>query len=127
MKFIANMMRGRADPRIRRSGRSSLSGSDRLTRGLGWFSIALGVAELVAVERIAAVGMPSKKAVLRGYGVREICSGILCLSVDKKAGLMSRIAGDGLDVATLSRGLHRLNPKRGNVVLAISVVSGEFR
>jgi hypothetical protein len=38
---------------------------------------------------------------VRAYGAREIGSGILSLSVDRQTGLWSRVAGDGLDVATL--------------------------
>jgi hypothetical protein len=125
MNVIANMMRTGNDPRIRRSGRSSLSASDRLARNLGWFSLALGLTEVVAGGRIArALGLRDKASWIRSYGLREIGSGILCLSIDKKAGLMSRVAGDGLDLATLSHGLNRFNPKRDNVVIAMALVAG---
>jgi len=125
MNLIANMMRSKGDPKIRRSGPSSLSASDRMARNLGWFSIALGLTEMVAGRGIArALGMPDKEALIRGYGLREISSGMLCLSIDKKAGLLSRIAGDGLDVALLYQGLDRHNPKRDNVALALAMVVG---
>ncbi|PZN93495.1 MAG: hypothetical protein DCF30_21625 [Hyphomicrobiales bacterium] len=125
MNFIANMMRSGNDPRIKRSGTSSLSASDQLVRGIGWFSIALGLTEIFAARRIArGLGMHGKEGLIRGYGAREIGSGILCLSIDKKAGLASRIAGDSLDIATLSLGMDDRNPKRGNVVLALALVGG---
>ncbi|MEZ2410683.1 hypothetical protein AB6806_28210 [Bosea sp. RCC_152_1] len=125
MNLIANMMRTKGDPKIRRSGPSSLSASDRLARNLGWLGIALGLTEVLAGRRIAqALGMRDKEALIRGYGLREIGSGILCLSVDKKTGLISRIAGDSLDIATLNRALDPRNPKRGNVALAMAAVIG---
>jgi hypothetical protein len=125
MNIIANMMRTKGDPKIRRSGPSSFRASDRLTRNLGWLGIALGLAEVFAGRRIArALGMQNNEALIRGYGLREIGSGILCLSIDKKAGVMSRIVGDGLDIATLNRALHPLTPKRDNVMLAMALVVG---
>jgi hypothetical protein len=48
----------------------------------------------------------------------------LSLPVDKKVGLWSRVAVDGLDIATLITGLHDDNPKRENVVLALTMVAG---
>ena len=37
---------------------------------------------------------------------------------------MGRVAGDGLDIATLTMGLRRSNPKRENVRLALWTVLG---
>ena len=61
---------------------------------------------------------------VRAYGAREIASGVVSLSVDKKVGLWSRVAGDGVDIATLMPGLHPWNPRRGNVKLAMTAVIG---
>jgi hypothetical protein len=49
---------------------------------------------------------------------------MLSLSVDKQAGLWSRVAGDGLDIATLMAHDHRRNPQRRNVRLAVLGVLG---
>ena len=68
--------------------------------------------------------MEGKEALVRAYGAREIGAGILCLSVDKQAGLWSRVAGDGVDIATLLTGMRSDNPKRDNVMLALAVVLG---
>src|SRR5438552_2299136 len=57
------------------SGRSQ-SSHDKVTRGLGYFSIALGVAELVAPGAICrAAGVRGLEPVVRGYGAREIATG----------------------------------------------------
>src|SRR3954453_17949472 len=104
MNYISNIARSEGDPKVIRSGPSSLSSVDRLAKGLGWFSIGLGAAELFAPQRITrALGMEGKEALVRAYGAREIASGVLTLSADKQAGLWSRrLAGDGLDIATLT-------------------------
>ena len=46
------------------------------------------------------------------------------LSVDKSVGLASRIAGDALDLATLSSALNPHNPKRRNAAVATALVAG---
>jgi hypothetical protein len=125
MNVLANLMRFPGDSKIRKSGPSSFSASDRLARNLGWVSIALGLAELMASRRLArALGMQGQEGLIRGFGAREIASGMLCLSIDKKAGLISRVAGDGLDMAVLASALDRRNPKRDNVARAMAAVIG---
>jgi hypothetical protein len=124
MDFLASIARSKSDPKIIHSGPSSLSSADRLARAMGWFSIGLGVAEIIAAGRITrALGMEGKENLVRGYGVREIGSGILSLSADKQAGMWSRIAGDALDLATLMPGLRLDNPKRSNVVTTLALVA----
>src|SRR5215212_1389186 len=125
MNYISNIARSEGDPKVVRSGPSSLSGADRLAKGLGWFSLVLGAAELIAPQRITrALGMEGKEALVRAFGAREIASGMLSLSPDKNAGLWSRVAGDGLDIATLTSGLRDGNPKRDNVAFALMMVAG---
>jgi hypothetical protein len=122
---VSNIARSEGDPKIIRSGPSSLRAVDRLGKGLGWFSIALGAAELVAPKRITrALGMEGKEAIVRAYGARELASGVLSLSPDKQIGLWSRVAGDGLDAAMLMTGLRDDNPKRQNVEIAMLMVAG---
>nr|CAD6407948.1 cyclase dehydrase [Rhizobium sp. Q54] len=125
MNHIANAIQRSDNPRVIETGPSSLSNTDRLTRNLGWFSIGLGIAELVAARSISrAIGMEGSENLIRAFGVREIASGMLTLSLDKKAGLYSRVAGDALDLAVLSTALKDDNPKRGNAALAFAMVAG---
>ena len=129
MTSLANIThriaRSQGDPQLIRSGPSSLSSSDKLARALGWFSIGLGLAEIVAPERFTrALGMRGDETVVRACGIREIASGILSLSIEKQAGLWSRVAGDGLDLVTLMSGLREDNPKRDNVAIAMTMVLG---
>ena len=86
-----------------------------LARGLGMFSLALGSAELAApgaVARLAGVRRdgPVVRTVTSLYGARELAHGAGILSGRATAGwVWSRVAGDALDMATLSSAeTHRL-------------------
>ena len=88
----------------------SLTTADRMARNLGWFSIALGAAELFAPRRVArSAGVEGRERLLQGYGLREIQSGIWALSDTPAPAIWSRVAGDLVDLATLMAG-----PKGGN-------------
>lgn len=105
------------------AGRRPGDGST-LIRGLGWFSIVLGLTEIAAGGRIArALGQRDGGGLVRLYGWREIGSGLLCLA-HGPAGVASRLAGDALDLATLAPGLDERNLKRANVGLALAMVAG---
>jgi hypothetical protein len=108
------------------SGRSGGHGrqAHRVARGLGWFSIGLGLAECLMPQTMArAIGLPRKDDVLRVYGIREIATGVgLLMSEDPEPWIWGRVAGDVLDLGTLSGGLHRDNPQLvGNAVALLAV------
>lgn len=125
MMRLSNIVRSEGDPKIVSPGPSALRGADRLARCLGWFSLSLGLVELFAPRRLArAVGLEGNESLVRAYGVREIGAGVLTLSLDKRAGLWSRVAGDGLDVVTLASCLRRDNPKERNATAALLIVAG---
>jgi hypothetical protein len=122
---ISNIARSQGDPKVLSSGTSSLDGADRLARALGWFSIGLGLTELLAPRALTrALGMEGSEALVRAYGMREIGAGIMTLSPDKGLGLQSRVAGDALDIATLLAAMRGDNPKRDNVAIALAMVVG---
>jgi hypothetical protein len=122
---VSNVARSQGDPKVLRSGPSSLGGADRLARGLGWFSVGLGLAELLAPRLFTrALGMRGSEGLVRAYGAREVASGLLALSPDRGVGLWGRVAGDGLDLATLLAALRPDNPKRGNAGLALAMALG---
>jgi hypothetical protein len=76
----------------------------KLARGLGWFSIALGVAELAAPALINSVcGLRARPGTVRLYGLREIACGIgILTSRDPRPWLWARTAGDMVDLASLA-------------------------
>jgi hypothetical protein len=102
MNYIPNAFRTEGDPQILESGPSSLTPTDQLARFLGWFSIGLGLTELFAGGALArSLGLEGKSGLMRLFGARELGAGFATLSVDKKAGLYSRVAGDALDILAL--------------------------
>jgi hypothetical protein len=109
-----------------RAHRDGDGSAEALAKGLGWFSIGLGVAELVAPERLARfLGMEERTELIRTYGAREILTGVGILSQDDPTPwIWGRVGGDALDLGTLAMGLGRDNPQRGNVGLAIGAVAG---
>lgn len=122
---ITGVARSEGDPRIEHKGPSSMSGADRLSRAFGWFSVGLGITELVAPGRLArALGLEGKEGLIRAYGARELTSAVPTLSIDKPIGLGARIGGDALDLATLTTALGRDNPKRHNAAIATALVFG---
>src|SRR4051794_11269019 len=97
-----------------------------LARGLGWFSIALGIAEVVAPHSLARwFGMRGSEPVLQTYGLREIGTGIGILASNDPSGwVWGRVAGDGLDIVTLAEGLTRPGSNKSNIGIALAAVAG---
>lgn len=97
-----------------------------VAKGLGWFSIALGVAELLAPRATAqAAGVRQGKNLLQAYGVREIATGVgLLTSKDPQPWLWARVAGDALDLATLATDLGSGNARRRSAALSMLAVMG---
>ena len=97
----------------------------RAAGGLGLFSIGLGVAELLFAPAFArAFGMRGGAGLIRLYGLREIATGIGLLAArDREPWVWARVAGDGLDLATLGAHVPG-NRESRNVALAIGAVAG---
>ena len=107
---------------------ASMSGQSAraLATGLGWFSIGLGLAEVLAPGKLArTLGMEGSETLISAYGIRELAAGVGILSSnDPTPWVWGRVAGDALDIATLAVGLTGDNPKKGNVGLALAAVLG---
>jgi hypothetical protein len=94
-------------------------------KALGWFSLALGVGELVAPGTIKRhVGTPGPRGVLQAYGLREMLAGAAILASDRPVAMVwGRVAGDVLDIATLLPALSRDNPRREGGMAAMGFVA----
>jgi hypothetical protein len=103
----------------------SQSGRDRIAKNLGYLSIALGLAELVAPKAICnAIGISGLDAIVRAYGAREIATGVAILtSHNPEPWIWARVAGDMADVATVATGLKKGNGKTDNNMLALSALA----
>jgi hypothetical protein len=97
-----------------------------LANFLGWFSLGLGAAELVAPDALERwLGVEGRRALVQAYGVREIGTGIGILTERRPAEwVWGRVAGDVLDLGTLATALTPDNPRKRNVLLAMGAVAG---
>lgn len=109
----------------RQSGRANGS-AKALASGLGWFSIGLGLAEMLVPKMLTEqLGIQGKEWLLRLYGARETAAGVGILTSNRPGPwIWGRFAGDLLDLATLAGGLNGDNPRKSNVAMAIAAVAG---
>ena len=101
----------------------------KIATGLGWFSIGLGVAELVAPDSVARlIGVKptnSSRTLLRVFGARELAAGIGILSNDQPTGwVWSRVAGDVMDLSALGTAMTKDDTNRGRLNAAAAAVVG---
>ena len=101
---------------------------EKIARGLGWFSIGLGVAEIVAPRSLAKLiglrGNPS--GLLRMLGAREITSGIGILTGRQPNAnwMWSRVGGDAIDLALLGAAFRSRRSNRNKLAMATAAVAG---
>lgn len=98
----------------------------RLARGLGWFSIGIGLAELLAPRAVAKVsGVSSQNTkLIQLFGIRELASGVaIFMQGDQPSkALWSRVAGDALDLASLGIALASSDSQKARVGFATANV-----
>jgi hypothetical protein len=97
-----------------------------VSKGLAWFSLGLGIAELVAGRQIGkTLGAENRTGVIRGFGAREIVAGLGILQAPAHSTrVWNRVAGDALDLAALGGLLRGGNPSARWVCGAIGAVAG---
>ncbi|MBV9210105.1 MAG: SRPBCC family protein, partial [Acidobacteria bacterium] len=98
--------------------------AQKLARGLGWFSLGLGLAEVLAPRGIArVVGVRGNKTLIRLFGLREIAAGVAIFMQEKPAeALWARVAGDALDLAALGACFASPDANKGRVAFATANV-----
>jgi len=97
----------------------------RLAKGLGWFSVGLGLAELLAPRAIAKISGVSNThtGLIRLYGARELASGIAIFAQEKPTeAVWARVAGDALDLISLGVAGTSPDAKLGRVAFATANV-----
>ena len=93
-------------------------------RALGWASLGIAVAELVAPGWLQRqLGVRGHRGLLRALGARELLSGVGLLAADRpgptmKTGLWSRVGGDVMDLALLGAAATRTRRPAGLAVAA---------
>jgi uncharacterized membrane protein len=98
---------------------------EQLARGLGWFSIGLGLGELLAPRGIAKIsGIKGNTGLIRLFGLREIFHGIGIFAQGRRpsAAVWARVAGDALDLAALGAAFSSPRSDKGRVAFATANV-----
>lgn len=103
--------------------------AERMARGLGWFSIGLGIAQIAAPNQfsrmIGVSGDEKNRNAMVGIGVREIAAGLGLLMRPHPAGwAWARVGGDMMDLALLGNALNSPNADRNRVAAATAAVLG---
>lgn len=97
-----------------------------VARGLGWFSIGLGVGEILFGKKLGRLlGLPHRAGTLRLFGLREIAAGAGIVSREKPPAewVWARVAGDVLDLGLLLTALRKTNARRGTAAVAFGNVA----
>jgi uncharacterized membrane protein len=111
-------------PRVRgRERNSSGWNGSGAARALGWFSVGLGLAELMAPHSVGrAIGV-RRPWTLRALGMRELASGVAILTQpERPAWLWSRVAGDAMDLALLGSAFRAPEARRVRLATAVGAV-----
>jgi uncharacterized membrane protein len=123
----AEPVTGRTEEGLRQNGARRFN-EEKIARGLGWFSIGLGLAEIVAPRGLAKlIGVRGDyNGLLRMMGAREITSGIgLLTGRQPNANWMwSRVGGDAIDLALLGAAFKLKRSNRNKLAIATAAVAG---
>jgi uncharacterized membrane protein len=100
-----------------------------LARGLGLFSLGLGITELAAPRALArAIGVdPDGRTatVLRAFGMREILAGVgVLLQPRRSLPLWARVAGDAIDLAFVAWAAKSKRTSTQRLTAAFAAVAG---
>jgi uncharacterized membrane protein len=122
IKKIITFMNDDRTSRYRHSGESR----DKLALGLGWFSIGLGLAEILVPGELAKlIGVRNRPAIFAALGARELLNGVGILARRRPAGwLWSRVAGDVMDLSLLGVAFTERRSDKARVEGAAAAVAG---
>ena len=98
----------------------------KVARGLGWFSIGLGLTEVLAGRSLGPRPGDGRsgRAAPRLRRPRDRRGGQILSQDNPRAGVWARVVGDVLDLAALGSAFTEDNPERDNVAAAIGTVAG---
>ena len=99
---------------------------DSIARGLGWFSVGLGLAQILAPRAVCRLaGLPPMPTMMRLCGLRELACGVGIVTQRNPAGwVKARIAGDAVDFACLAVAAPFEASRGGRIGAAAAVVAG---
>ena len=111
------------------TGQTGRTSADAMANFLGWFSIGLGMAQVVmpdVVSRIIGVDEDNRQNdLMRAFGARELSSGVaILMNARPETAVWSRVAGDALDIAMLGRIVANPENDRAKTIGATLAVLG---
>ncbi|HYC48555.1 MAG TPA: SRPBCC family protein [Burkholderiales bacterium] len=100
--------------------------SEQIARGLGWFSIGIGIAQLVAPRAMARLtGVPLPPALTVLCGLRELACGIGILTQpEPRPWVQARVVGDAIDLAVLGGAVLVPGVDQRRAAIAATAVAG---
>lgn len=98
---------------------------ESITRGLGWFSVGLGLAQILAPRTVCRlVGLPPMATVTRLCGIRELACGIgIITQRNPSTWVKARVAGDAMDLAALAVALPFSPSRAGRLTAAAAAAA----
>ena len=111
------------------TGQTGKTNADGMAHFLGWFSLGLGLAQVVAPEamsRLIGIADAEDNApLMRTMGMREMAKGIGILSTPRpEKWVWGRVAGDALDLAALGKVMANPRNDRSKAMGATLAVLG---
>ncbi len=107
--------------------RSKKHSALHLARNLGYFSIGLGVLELLAPHRLSRfLGLRGGESLIAFFGVREVATGMAILSSREPVPFVwGRVAGDAADLTALLFGfmVSRRKPLAGLALGSVAMIT----
>lgn len=95
-----------------------------LARGLGWFSIGLGLAEILAPRTISRATGVRNETLIQGFGLREFVVGVGILGSSRPTNwIWARVAGDAMDLAALGDAIAKSDWRQANENAILSTVA----
>ena len=119
-----------ASPGMARSAEYISMTDRRIARGLGWFSLGLGIPQVLMPGRVNKLaGLDNtlfRRQVMRMMGLREISAGVGIFSSQPKPAewLWARTAGDVLDLVLLTSAFRNPANRKGRLMFATANVLG---
>ena len=122
-------MRGRGNAFGASRSRPGSDPDERVATGLGWFSIGLGIVQLVAPRAFSqTIGRPGTTRdvwIQRLVGVREVTAGAAILRRTRPAEwVWARVVGDTMDLALLGTAFASKKSDRNRLAAATTVAVG---
>jgi uncharacterized membrane protein len=118
-----------AVPGSHRSGVNVSRADRRLARGLAWFSLGLGIPQVVMPGRVNRIaGLENtfrRRQLMRLMGLREISAGVGILNSQPKPTewLWARVGGDALDLTLLGTAFRNPSNNRSRLAIATANVA----